>query len=235
VQWDNGTTTALEFLEGMEPKPGDALRLYPHGGLGVRSHGHALNGKLIRWETPLERESQNLDWLAKHDREKRERFAEARADLLADHASLPEPLQRRVSRFARERDDFWIDSGSYEMFCCKEAARFAETASAAVDLRANAEEVDEFWSMPLGSTEGCRKPGSVFAEEPEYPVSRWLLWAWALNSKTYGYDFKRQKKVLDCADGHSGNTFGGAMSLAWALLEGWLESDESATDRGGSE
>ncbi len=230
VQWGNGTTTSLEFPEDVEPKPGDALRLYPHGGLGGRSHGHALNGRLVRWETPLERASRDLDRLADRDRTQREEFATRRDDLMAQHAALPEPLRRRIDGFAAKRADFWVDSGWYEMFCCTEAAKFAEAAAAAVDLEANTEDVDAFWAMPVGSGPCQREPGTVYADEPEHPASRWLLWAWAVNSKTYGYDFKRQKQVLDCGDGHSGNTFGGAMSLAWALLEGRLETD-SAADR----
>lgn len=218
----DGTTVHLEgslctYLPGPEVNVGDTVWIYDGGrsGWGSERHGWALNGEVVEWKTPLERVAERLRWLADHDRKKREQFVDERMKLDADFAGLPTPLKERIERFRVESPDFRVKDESYEMFCCVEAAKFAHAARS--DRREGKEEAEEFWE----STElRSQCAGGVWDERPESAEVRWLMWAWALNTKAYDYDYKRQQKVLGCSDQHSGNTFGGAMHLALSLLSG---------------
>lgn len=216
----DGTTVYLDgslctYLPGPEINVGDTVWIYDggHGGLGSERHGWALNGEVVEWKTPLERVAERLRWLADHDRKKREQFVEERMKLDADFAALPTPLKERIERFRVESPDFRVKSESYELFCCVEAAKFA--AAARDDRREGKDDAEAFWdSTRLRAEAG----GTVWSARPESAEARWLLWAWALNTEAYGYDHKRQRMVLGLSDQHSGNTFGGAMHLAFSLL-----------------
>lgn len=196
----------------VEPEVGDQIRVY--GRFGSRIHGIDLNGRECFWLTPLERTAEYVQWLADHDRRKREEFAREKPDLDAQYDALPDPLKARIDRFRSESADFRVDSEGYELFCCTEAAKVAQAARDAIEAGADSEAVDEFWSRT------DRKPDTIWEDEPESSEARWLLWAWALNTDAYDYDHARQKRLLGLADGHSGNTFGGSMALANALLAG---------------
>lgn len=217
----DGTTVNLggglsTFLPGPEIKIGDTVWIYDggDGGWGSQRHGWALNGEIVEWKTPLERAADRLNWLVQRDRKKREQFVEERMKLDADFAALPTPLKERIERFRVEHADFRVDGERYELFCCTEAAKFAERArKASHRTRAEAE---RFWRSPkLRAAAG----GAIWDDRPASADARWLLWAWALNSKAYDYNYKRQRRLLDSSDGHSGNTFGGSMHLALGLLE----------------
>jgi hypothetical protein len=214
VEFDNGLST---FLRGPKVKVGDTVWLYDggNGGWGSERHGWALNGEIVEWRTPLERVAERLRWLADHDRRKREEFVEERMKLDADFAALPTVLKERIERFRVENPDFRIKSERYELFCCTEAAKFAQAARS--DRRMGKKDADAFWR---GTKLRREAGGTVWDERPDSVAARWLLWAWALNTKAYDYDYKWQRKVLGCSDGHSGNTFGGAMHLAISLVEG---------------
>lgn len=220
----DGTTVYLDgslctFLAGPPVKAGDTVWIYDggRGGWGSERHGWALNGEIVEWRTPLERVAERLRWLAAHDRKRREQFVEERMKLDADFAGLPTPLKERIERFRVESPDFRVKDESYELFCCVEAAKFANAARD--PHREGKDEAEAFWENPdLRAKAG----GSVWDERPESAEVRWLMWAWALNTRAYDYDHERQQKVLGLSDAHSGNTFGGAMHLANALLKGEL-------------
>lgn len=231
LSWGGGITAGFVCPDGVVVKVGDHVRIFGGAGLGGRKHGWALNGEVVEWQTPWERFAKRVEWLASYDREKRERAERDREKWTAAYEGLPGPLKARIDRFVAEHgsfDGFLIDMGGYEMFICAEAAKFAQAARVAVAMwgtHGAVEQfcaVEQFWAMPVapGHAEGTREEGTVFAVEPSTDEERWLLWAWALNSGAYAYDHERQRRVLGHEEGHSGNTFGGACSLAWALLRG---------------
>lgn len=206
-----------------EPAKGMPIRIYP-GGAGT-FHGVDIDGVEVFWRTPAERIAERARWLAEHDREQREEFVDQREQLDRDFEQLPDPLKLRIARFRRESPGFRIDSERYELFCCTEAAKFADRARRRVASGEDDQAVDEFWSSPELRAKAGGKD-TVWADEPDHSEVRWLLWAWAINSKAYDYDYERQRDVLDHSEGHSGNTFGGAMQMARSLLEGTLEAQE---------
>lgn len=218
ITFDKGTGTSLKG----EIKVGDTVTFWDGSDrplLGGWRHGWAVNGELKEWLTPFERVARRVASLAEGDRKNRERI-DADADERREKLdSLPEILQRRLARFERENPGFWLH-GDYELFCCTEAAKFAERATAAVQAGDDDEEVAAFFEMPKGDGPGKRDPNSVFGAEYKTAEARWMVWAWAIGDRTYDYDFKRQKALLDLDPGHSGNTFGGACWLAVGILEG---------------
>lgn len=218
----DGTTVYLDgslctYLPGPPVEAGDTVWIYDggNGGWGSQRHGWALNGEIVEWKTSLERVAERLTWLAENDRRKREEFVDERIKLDADFKSLPTQLQERIERFRAEDPKFRVDSERYELFCCTEAAKFV--AAARSDRREGKEDAEAFW----GSAElRAKAAGSIWDNRPDSAELRWLMWAWALNTAAYAYDHKRQQEVLGLSDGHSGNTFGGAMHLAAAILRG---------------
>lgn len=113
-------------IEGKpQPRVGGRLRIYGKG-FGFQFHGIDLDGEEVFWRTPWERFAKRAEWLAQYDRERRERLAERGSTWAEQVLVLPEPLRKRIERFAAERRGFWLEDGGYELFCCTEAAKFAE-------------------------------------------------------------------------------------------------------------
>lgn len=182
ISWDHGTTTGFQIPDGVEVKVGDTLWLYGGSGLGQSCHGWALNGKLIKWETPWERFSKRIKWLAQYDRDKRERFAEERAELDRKYEVLPDPLKARIDRFRAESESFRVDSEGYEMMAVWDAPKIQKALQPEVDAGGKPEDVVEAF-------------------------------------RALSYE-EQKAKVPDLDEGHSGNTFGGAVMLAYRLLSG---------------
>lgn len=210
-----------ENTDGGDPVPGMQLRTF--GRAGRPFHGVEIANVIVWWQTPAERTVKRATFLAELDRRRRRRFAEQKAKLDADYEALPQPLKERIDRFREADPNFRINDEGYEMFCCREGQKIAEAAREAVEKERDTEDVDAFWS----SEELRKKAASpstldetVWGEVPGDAEQRWILWAWALNTSAYDYDHERQRKVTGCDDGHSGNTFGGAMSLALRLTAG---------------
>lgn len=106
-----------------EPQPGDTLRVY--GLLGMPMQGQVLNGHVIWYRTPEEREVHRQRQLEDYAAARRRRFDVERAALDAQYDDLPAPFRKRIDRFRSAKPDFRIDSESYEMFCLAQAALLA--------------------------------------------------------------------------------------------------------------
>lgn len=179
VTFDGGLTT---YLTGREVKVGDTLTFWDGRNqplMGGERHGWAHNGELVEWITPFERVAKRVAWLAKYDRDKRERLERGAEKRARDYDRLPVALKARIDRFAAEREDFWLH-GDYELFCCTEAVKIVDYLRPQVEAGQDAADaVKVFYDLPWD---------------------------------------EQVKAGVD--DGHSGNTFGGACSLARSLLTG---------------
>lgn len=175
----------------VDPKPGDALRLYSR--LGSEVIGVDINGQRVYLRS--EREC-NLSWLgfrASNHRKKRERFAIERPELDRRYEELPPPLKSRIDRFRSEDPAFRADSESYEMAVVGDAPKIARA---------------------LAEQEGWTINENLFVDQPEERVE-------AVVKAFYERPYDEQRAVVpDLLDGHSGNTFGCAVGLAQALLTG---------------
>jgi hypothetical protein len=205
-----------EIYDSVVPQKGSILRVYGSG-LGYRFHGIDLDGQELFWETPMERDAERVRWMADDDRSHREEFAEEKPKLDKDFENLPAPLKARITRFREADPAFRVTSEAYELFACTEGAKFWRAALEAERGDYNHDEVERFWADPeIREKEyGSDIKGTVYEEDPgpENYAQRWLIWVWSRETD-------RQKELIDYDTGHSGNTFGGAMWLALALLRG---------------
>jgi hypothetical protein len=199
ITTDAGYTTGVQ---GAEPKAGDTVWIYDDGWGGNR-HGWALNGKVIEWHTPWERFAERVRWLADHDRRQREDFARDRGKLDAKYEALPVPLKLRIDRFRRESPSFRVESEAYEMAAVGDAPKIARALATARGWALD----DELAVADVGvSTEDITTAVKAF----------------------YDLDYEAQKAMVpDLDEGHSGNTFGGAVSLASGLLTGQIAAYEA--------
>lgn len=174
ISTTDGTGFDTRDCGGVVPRPGDIIRIY--GGCGFPIHGMALNGQLLFWLTPAEREAERREMLANMKREREERFELSKDRLDQRYDSLPDPLKRRIARFRQEDPKFRVESEDYEMFCCAQAAIMAD-----------------------------------WARQFTYPEAELRRWA--------RLDYREQVAAMPgFSDDHSGNTFGGSVGLAIALL-----------------
>lgn len=113
ISWDHGMTTSVK---GPEVKIGDSVRFYGGARLGDMRHGWALNGEVIEWQTPWERFAKRIEMLAEHDRKRRERAEAERAQVDEWLPLLHGPYRERIERFRREKPDFDLNGGTYEVY-----------------------------------------------------------------------------------------------------------------------
>jgi hypothetical protein len=188
----DGVGTGFKMPEGRELKVGDTVRLYGPE-FGTR-HGFAVNGELIEWKTPWERLADDVAYAAAADREDRERFDADHQRLDAIYEGLPAPLKRRIDRFRAEDPTFRMRSEAYEMAAVGDAPKIARALAA-----------QHGWDLTADL-----KATAVEDDEIERAIRAF----WDL-------DYAEQRRLVpDLDDGHSGNTFGGACSLAAGLLYG---------------
>jgi hypothetical protein len=208
--WD-GRGCMCAAREGVEAKEGDLLRIYTDG--GSEFHGIDVNGVEMFYRTPWERFAHRIGWLARHDRDQRERFAAEASELDAKYAGLSAPMKARIDRFRAAEPDFRVKGEAYEMFACQQADAFAARArQAAADGEDRQPEVVEWFSDGSFAREHPAQAERP-AKDPTGAV-RWLLW-WS----KLPYD--RQRELMPAMDeGHSGNTFGAAWFYAVRLLLG---------------
>lgn len=124
--------TAERNPNGVVPEVGQTIRVYGPG-FGSPFHGVDIDGREVFWLTPLERVADRVVWLAKHDRDKRERAVRYAPKIASDYESLSAPLRARIDRFRAEKPTFGMDSEAYEMFACVEADKIAAYLRPRVD------------------------------------------------------------------------------------------------------
>lgn len=200
-------------VRGAEPKVGDTVWLY-NGGVSFGSrHGWALNGTIIEWQTPWERFAERVKWLADYDRRQREDFAQQKEALDAKYEELPVPLKLRIDRFRHESPTFRVQSEGYEMAAVGDAPKIARALA-------------DHHGWTLDDDLLLVTDADVSTEQIDQAVKAFY---------DLGYD--EQKAMVPGLDqGHSGNTFGGAVSLARGLLSGAVASFEAerAAERNGT-
>jgi len=171
IELDNSTGFGLEKKYGYVPQVGDEIKLC--GEFGSEIRGVFANGKEIFYKSDEQLEQERKEWLENHEKEKQAKFKEQKAELDKDYEALPVEFQKRIDRFRKNNPRFRVDYESYEMFCCKEAVKIAETLK-------TPEAIEEFRTL----------------------------------------EYEEQKKMVAFSDGHSGNTFGCALALAyWYVKE----------------
>jgi hypothetical protein len=117
VGFDGSLCTFFTMPEGKTIRVGDTIRLFLTGPVfGGRRHGFAVNGEVIEYETPWDRFAERMAMLARHDHERRERFAKEKVDIDRWYALLRSPYSDRIDRFRAKKADFDLNGGSYEVY-----------------------------------------------------------------------------------------------------------------------
>lgn len=171
------------------PKAGDSLRLCGSFGFPVR--GAIVDGVLIYYRTEAEEQARHKRDVAERQAQRRREFEEkGRAELDAKYNALPPIFQARIDKFRHNNPDFRWEYEGYEMFCCEEAVKLA------------------------------RHLGTVEAMEHYVSLTR------DTNIRTdeaqWHREWEEQKSIdraAGLADGHSGNTHGTAVALAFWYLK----------------
>lgn len=117
--------------------------------LGGTRHGWALNGEVVEWRTPWERALNRVQWLAKYDRDQRERFAKDRVEMDARYLALSPTMKARIDRFRAQDPGFRVASEAYEMVACVDADLIAGALRPEVDAGEEpAAVVRRFYDLP---------------------------------------------------------------------------------------
>jgi hypothetical protein len=124
VTMDDGWTIYVQDV-GVEPQPGDTIRLYGQGwGRSVR--GIDINGRTVRYQTAAQERAEQDAWAAEREAKDQREYIEKAADYQKRIGALPAPFQCRIAQFRAARPEhFNVDHLAYELFVCEEALKIA--------------------------------------------------------------------------------------------------------------
>lgn len=188
-------------LDGFVPQVGDWMLVSYHGFNTIA--GIIIEGRVIRNKTTAQCEAEHEQWRKNYRLEKLERYIKDGDALKAEAYALPKPIALRFKRFDHENGiDFWIDDASYEMHAMKGAAALLRKVKE-LGLVSNIDDIDQ-----------------NTAEEIE-AGTKWIEEWHTLGQKEGGYQHEKQMEIVpDFGEGHSGNTYGAAVSYALGILKG---------------
>lgn len=173
-----------------EPRVGDEARFYGRG-LGYVVRGLAIRGQVIFYRTADEQRVEQDLQVAEYKAKRAREFEESgRTKLDADYAALPPIFQARIDKFRENNLEFRVEFEDYEMFCCTEAVKLAKH---------------------LGTVEAAEHYARL-ADSAIFSTDR----------ARWDREWEEQKAIdraAGLADGHSGNTHGMAVALAFWYLK----------------
>jgi hypothetical protein len=157
-------------------------------GIGAPVRGVVIEGRVVYYRTPAEEQRRHEERRAEERRKKQADFLANKGALDAQFAALPPEFQRRLGRFRTHCASFRWEYEPYEMVCCVDAVKLAAY------LRPQFALVTETGDSRLEAT-------------------------WEI-AKAFGRLPWEQQLALvpDLDRGHSSNTFGMALRLAWRYL-----------------
>jgi hypothetical protein len=122
----NGFFIPADRVKG-ELKPGDDITLYV-GGNFVR--GYEVNEVEWHYMTREEAEAERQEWLAKNEARKKKEFEDNIDDYMSRMVVLPPPFYKRLKAFENKYgfEEFWTESGAYELFVYEQAVLLANAA-----------------------------------------------------------------------------------------------------------
>lgn len=158
--------------------------------------GAEIEGRQVRYKTPAQVDRERIDWLIDYNQKKLDRLRENWDSWQERVERLHPTIKKRIRRFETQGES---NNSKFEFWL--EDGGYELMALEGANALLNA--VD-------------RNGGGI----------EWLDWWWSLNTKEYGYNYKKQEELVpEFGDGHSGNTAGAAYSLARAILTGEYRED----------
>lgn len=186
---------------GVEPHVGDPVRLYSRG-IGYRVRGLDIRGLEVYYRTPEEQQELDRQEVERINTEKKERFEQQRELMDQIYNSLPVEFQQRLDGFRERNPDFRWDLEPYEMMCCVDAVKIAKACL-------------------LPETGTLLRSKGIKVKDTEWednPIGRLNAFA-AINSAVNNYQYDLQREIVpDLDEGHSGNSFGAALQLAYLYI-----------------
>lgn len=126
---------ALEAKYGVEPKVGDIVELYSDTGPWRPIEGVKINDAIVFQNSDEQIEANHQEWIKKNAEEKKQKFEQHKAELDKTYESLPPEFRARIDRFRAKREGFRVSHEAYEMFCCEDAVKMANTLKTVEKLR----------------------------------------------------------------------------------------------------
>jgi len=212
-----GWTTSMPWPISPRPKKGMLIRVWSNGN---QNHGVTLieGDRLVPvyYKTKREMDVEHAAWIADHQKKQRQDFVDNVVRLDSEYDALPPALKRRIDRF-REDPDFRWKEEAYEMAACAEAGRLYKAAmdpATGILLKANKIKLPK--DLSLKSYDQPKGEGVTDWEDT--PENR-LIAIDAINGAPNSYNFKLLESLFPWIDrGHSGNTWGHAVSFAMYLV-----------------
>jgi hypothetical protein len=125
VDTDNGWCFGYENIYEPKPQIGDMIKTFCTNGSLI--HGIELNGTLLYYKSDEQLELEHKEMVRKMSEEKLKTFEKNKVQMDKDYNELPEYFQKRIDGFREKGPNFRVDSEEYEVFCCKEATKIANT------------------------------------------------------------------------------------------------------------
>ena len=212
-----GWTTSMPWPISPRPKKGMLIRVWSNGN---QNHGVTLieGDRLVPvyYKTKREMDVEHAAWIADHQKKQRQDFVDNVVRLDAEYDALPPALKRRIDRF-REDPDFRWKEEAYEMAACAEAGRLYKAAmdpATGILLKANKIKLPKDLSL-----KSYDQPKGVGITDWEDTPENRLIAIDAINGAPNSYNFKLLESLFPWIDrGHSGNTWGHAVSFAMYLV-----------------
>lgn len=117
----------LDKSYGVKPRVGDELTVHTKGGAFGTIRGMDLNGKKIFWKSDEQLEKERQEWLEENERKKQKENKENKSDMDERRNNLPECFKKRIDKFRENNERFRVDYEQYELFCCEEAIKIADS------------------------------------------------------------------------------------------------------------
>jgi len=108
------------------PEVGMEIKYYGKG-FGYAVRGVVINGVIIYYRTPEENEKDFRAYLEEEKKKKEQKFQDNKIELDKRFDKLPESLRKRIERFRANNPDFRKEYEDYELFCCEEAVKIANS------------------------------------------------------------------------------------------------------------
>lgn len=198
---EDGWSFGIKKEWGVKIKPGDVARFYGKG-IGYTVRGLDINGVQCFYRTEKQQEAEHAKWVRNNEAEQKAKFKKNKASLDAKYQNLPEVFQRRIDKFRTNNPDFRWKYESYEMFCCEQAVIIATAIGKQL--------VDEAMAQGLP----LKKAKKIIAKRAPTALQKFSDMDWE----------KQKKLVPDLDDGHSGNTFGCSVRLAYFYVSEHTEN-----------
>lgn len=207
--------------QGIEPMVGDDLSLWTINFSYIT--GVYLNRIKVFHLTADERNQEDYESAIARNRQKAREFHEKRDEVDADYEALPEVFQRRIDKYRENNPTFRTQYEGYEMSCLIDAVKVAERqrprldemldhAPDAIIAWAN-EKVPDDEVAPL-----IEKTTQEFAVSDDPDAYLRNIAAWKVVQEFNDLPYDEQKDTI--SDGHSGNSHGMVLRMAWLYLAG---------------